>query len=142
MARSPLTPLAPSRRRHPRIVIPGTFTAQDLSQGHLVLIRDISRGGFRTESPRSVTPGDTHTFRAVLGADSCVLRATAVYCQPAIGPRSVSVAGWRAAPDAVTTDALGRMIDAVTSVDVCDDENRTAVAETATMIADETLSRA
>ncbi len=107
-----------TRRRHPRIDIDGTRPAQNLTHGHWVQVRNVSLGGFLTASPRSVQPGETHTFRALLrDGDACVLRATAIHCRPAVGTMTTCIVGWRAAPDAVTVAAMQRLIDDVTTVD-------------------------
>jgi hypothetical protein len=113
----PTSRLAPQRRRHPRIEIDGSLTAQDLTSGSLVVIRDISAGGFRTESPRATAIGQVHTFRALLpGGERCVLQAAARHCQATTGARQMTLIGWSAEPDPVTQRALSRLIEIVTTV--------------------------
>jgi hypothetical protein len=107
-----------TRRRHPRIAIDGTRPAQDLTHGHWVQIRNISLGGFLTASPRASSPGDIHTFRGVLRhGESCVLRATAIHCQPAVGTLTTCIIGWQAAADAATAAAMQRLLDDVATTD-------------------------
>jgi hypothetical protein len=106
------------RRRHPRIEVDGTVTAQDLTTGSVVVIRDISAGGFRTESRRAAVVGRTHIFRVRLpNRDTCVLQAAAVHCQATTGARQTTLIGWRAESDPTTVDALHRLIEAVTTLD-------------------------
>jgi hypothetical protein len=106
------------RRRHPRIEIDGTVTAQDLTTGAVVVIRDLSAGGFKTESPRPAAIGHTHLFRVRLPhGETCVLQAAAVHCQATTGARQATLIGWRAESHPTTTDALRRLIEAVTTLD-------------------------
>jgi hypothetical protein len=107
----------PARRRHPRIEIDGGHGAQDLTLGHYVHLRDVSLGGFQTESPRQTEPGSVHTFRVVLhGGGSCVVRAAAIHCREAPGGRHAFIVGWQAASDPVTVSSIVRLIDEVTTV--------------------------
>ena len=118
MDRSPtLAPLR-SRRRHPRFSIDGVFVAQDLSLGHLVRMRDVSLGGFRTEAACPVAPGSVHTFRVHHpDGEACIMRATAIHCHPVVGPRSVCVVGWQAATDVTTARSLERLVTTFSGVE-------------------------
>ena len=114
----PATRMSSQRRRHPRIEVDGTVTAQDLTTGSVVVIRDISAGGFRTESPRDVAVGRTHIFRVRLpNRETCVLQASAVHCQATPGARKTTQIGWRAETDPITAYALRRVIEAITTLD-------------------------
>jgi hypothetical protein len=122
--------MSSQRRRHPRIEVDGTVTAQDLTTGSVVVIRDISAGGFRTESPRAVAVGHTHIFRVRLpNRETCVLQASAVHCQATPGARQTTQIGWRAETDPITAHALRRVIEAVTTLDPSEEITRHSTEE-------------
>lgn len=79
-------------------------------------IRDISRGGFAVESPVRFAHGEFHEL-SVLTPDNeqIPVRARAVYCHARRDRANSFFVGWEALGDPLTTQAMTRLVDLVTS---------------------------
>lgn len=111
------------RREFPRIELDAPVIATDASTGHPVHLLDVSLGGLRTLSPTPGRPGVRHNFLFSLpDGGACQIAAVAVHSHRAPGQLQRFVVGWRALPDPVTQRNLSRVVTAVTTAPVLQEE--------------------
>lgn len=78
-----------SRRRYPRLEVLGLVEGRGLPLDTRLTLRDLSVGGFSTESDVPFPPGSSHEFRFTTAlADEIQLWATSVHCRLATADAS------------------------------------------------------
>jgi hypothetical protein len=118
-------PFDASRRRHPRIEVDDPVKGEDLTQRVRVRLRDISAGGFQTESAQVPTVGDPHLFHIRLKSGRlCVLHAIAVHCRVLPGPSGSCLVGWRLTDDTQGGTDIRLLIEDVTTLAIGGERDR------------------
>ena len=104
-----------SRRRAPRIQVLGQIRGQLVPRAELLVIRDVSTGGFGVESTLRFSVGAHHRF--VFTSDDgleIVLDAEVRYCRPSSRDRRLLVSGFAFVSklDETTQQSIDHLLDA------------------------------
>src|SRR5690606_12128166 len=91
----------------------------DLTTRDVVVVRNLSAGGFQTLSRSGPAIGDRHTFRTRFGTgEERSFRAAVVYRHRAVVNREAGwIVGWRSDDDEETHASVTALISLVTDVD-------------------------
>jgi hypothetical protein len=109
-----------SRRRFPRIEVLGLVEGRQVPLDAPLTIRELSLGGFSTESTVPFPPGSHHRFRFLSAAHAeVVLDATVVHCRLAKATADGQLAyisGFEFHSDPMTDRAIASLVDTLSSV--------------------------
>ena len=109
-----------SRRRYPRLEVLGLIEGQSVALDVPLTVRELSQGGFSTESPAPFPPGSRNQFRFTTAGGSIVtLDATAVHCRLASingDGRHTYITGFEFLSDPSSDDSISVLIDTLATV--------------------------
>jgi hypothetical protein len=109
-----------SRRRFPRLEVLGVVEGRRVPLDVPLTVRDLSQGGFSTESTVPFPPGSHHQFRFTTAAHQEVtLAATVVHCRLAAASddgQFTYITGFEFHSDESTDSSIASLIDTLASV--------------------------